>query len=594
MSMGNNARAILFAEDVSRKTHPDTVGEVGKNVRWKLELPPKLDLTDYLQLKSMLGVSVGLKQVMPALEGGDSCIFYAATPGNLYSAVKRQCIEVTQPDPLMEKQFFEWYSLIFDEEIVPLLEKFEYSFEVWYNHLTRGQQNELTEALVLKEEDPLALKKRQYSMFCKREKQIVDDPSKNPKNRCICAPNPEYKIVMGPVVYALDLIFRKFKGYCQGKNWEEMETELNAMRERNQIKVVEGDGSGFDRTQTHSLKDVERRVYRWLASHDKIHHVPTSVFLHHVNIEWRPIKVEHLDKVRDQIVRHRMGNVSIRGTVFSGDCDTTFGNTLRMALYNRYTVEAILGIHRESYTIFAKGDDFAVALEPTVEDIDIKKAYYTTFSPKKTGVHGLGQILKFLKIGRIDTMDFCSTETFWCSGCKSHKIIRQLSRFVALNPWSHTVLAFSQDQEDEYMETLYQANLCWMDGLPIFSQLNEFLHRTGFKPSKPRRGFERLYLPVPEKYRHLIRGPDRLEKLLTMSKEDYWGMVDRVSRKRECCSKSFLQHLEKFYGMSVGEVERCCNNIQRTSRTATTVDLPELLLAFRTKKEHGMDLFHFA
>lgn len=519
----------------------------------------------------------------------DECIFYEACEANLYSAIKRQCIAVTQPDQNMVKLFFKWFEAVFDEEIVPILENFDYCEKKWYNQLTATQQAEIDKADCFYKQHYATdlLKKRNYGMFCKREKQIVDDECKNPKNRCICAPNAEYKFVMGPVVASLDYIFRKFKGYCAGKNWTELETAMNELKLKGLDKVVEGDGSGFDRTQTHELKDVERTIYRWLAHNGKIHHVPEDVFLHHVNIEYRTIYPSHAENHNG--IRHlkEYGSVAIRGTVFSGDCDTTFGNSLRMALYNRFTIEKVLGIDKDGYDLWAKGDDFAVFL-PDIPDRKIVEAYEVTFSRKKTGIHGLGQILKFLKIGSFETMDFCSTETFRCESCKSYKMIRQLSRFVTMNPWSHTVVSLSRDEQDHYLEAMYRANLTWMSNLPIFEEFNQFYHkRVGdIKPKSGRQKnkIEESHHWHPEKkYRHGV--------LASYDTAAIYTEEDRISLKKRCCADGFVQHLLTFYNITSGEVEQMQRDIVDAGNSDAYILLPSLIEGIKFKKSLPMELY---
>lgn len=498
----------------------------------------------------------GLVQVLPLLDGGCDTIFYDACVGNLYSAVKRQCIEVTQPEPIMLANFLDWYSRIFDDEIVPILDDFEYCEFAWYNGLTAGQQKEIDDANCFEKANTTQegeLSKRFYSMFCKREKQLVDDHNKNPKNRCICAPNAEYKYVMGPVVARLDIVFRKFKGYCAGKSWEEMEQVYNDRASRGLTKTVEGDGSGFDRTQTHELKTVERQIYMYLLDAGKIHHVGYDVFKFHVEQEWHKIYVTHKEVGVGYVNFVDLGHVSVRGTVLSGSMDTTFANTLRMALYNRYVAEEYLNLSDSEYDIDAKGDDFALFVDPSVLNSDIKNAYYSVFSKQKTGVYGLGQILKFLKIGEIDTLDFCSTDVFWSESQNSYKIVRQLSRFIQLTGWSHTVLSLTREDREQYLHALYEANRFWMKDLPIFSEYNDLMKQNIFTKAKPKKGPIRKVRYTEKSHLYGVKYKHALT-LLTYSSDDYYAFADRISNK-ENCATDYRNHLIKHYNLADTEID---------------------------------------
>jgi len=576
--------AMRSCECISSKTYADICGSIGSNVKWKLKIPHTLSLEQYTKICSPSDRQ-GIVQVLPLIDGSMDTIFYDACVGNLYSAVKRQCIEVTQPSKIMLSVFFEWFENLFDEEIVPILSGFDYCADAWYNGLTASQQLEIDKVKCFElagTSEEHRLQKRVYSMFCKREKQLVDDDKKNPKNRCICAPNAEYKFVMGPVVARLDLLFRKFKGYCAGKNWTEMEKTYNTRYANGLSKTIEGDGSGFDRTQTHELKAVERKIYQYLADNGLIHHVSNETFLYHVNQEWHNIYVTHNYKEGKLFCANDLGYVSVRGTVLSGSMDTTFANTLRMALYNRFVAEAYLKLSPDEYDIDAKGDDFALFVSPMISDDAIKSAYYSVFSKNKTGIFGLGQILKFLKIGTIDTLDFCSTEVFWSNKLKSFKIVRQLGRFMQLSGWSHTVLSLSLKERKQYLHALYESNLHWMKGLPIFEEYNNLMKMNFFFAASAKAGPKKKIRPTLKQHLHKVVDGHALT-LKSYSADDYYANLDRISDKTGC-REDYLLHLQKHYNLWPKEVEQICNSISNAKDGSQMIYSTALIDAFEYKR----------
>jgi len=532
-------------------------------VNWKLDIKPDLTLDEYLELRCDKN-DAGLKKIMPTIKEMNNVVIYHACKANVYTAMKRDCIEVPTPDKAELKKFLQWYDGIFEKEIVPLLTNFDYDFNSWYNHLTCKQQNNLSQV------DPNnidKLHKRLYKMFCKKEKQEQTDENKYPKNRCICGPNEEYKFVMGPVIYLLELVFKKkFKGYCSGRSWTERENNLNYRRKLGLIKTVQGDGSGFDRTQHDSLKYVEKKIYTWLAEHGKIKHVPESVFVSQACRETITIAATNSSKAGKYSYYDNMGYVNKTGGVQTGNCDTTFANTLRMIMYNRYVMECKLKLHPEEYDLDVAGDDFAIFVKPDLEDKLIHSAYQQVYTKNKTGIHGLGQILKFLRIGTIEDIDFCSTETFWSSSKNTYKIIRKVDRFLTLTPWSQKCLRMSIEEQFHYMMELYEANKLWIGNLPILSDYNEMLKtfafkilhtkfEVGYKPKSPKYKQKKL-LPVEQKYASIYADAygEAFQNLQnTFGDSEAYAMMVRISDKSGC-EKDFQQYLLRKYNVLEGEI----------------------------------------
>ncbi len=527
---------------------------------------------------------------MPLLANYDRIVFYDQCIGNLYSAVKRQCIEVPNYEEKEFALFAKWYYTIFETEIIPLLEGFNHNTEAWYNALT-AQQQKLQDAMFDKQESELY--KKNYTMFCKVEKQIADDPDKNPKNRCICAPNEEYKHVMGPIIGRLDLIFRSFKGYAIGKDWQAKEAFYTSCLSKGLTLAVEGDGSGFDRTQHQSIKDlVEGTVYLYLLDRGYLDRYSNALYRHHITTPINKIYVIHKERMGRSFLSTDLGHVRIKGTVLSGSMDTTFANTLRMCLYNRYVCEQKLALTPQEYEIQAAGDDFTLFLPPQLSRRSVEQAYNQVFTYKKTGVHGLGQILKFLKFSTIEGVDFCSTETFYCERCASYKIVRKLDRFISLTPWSHAVLSMSKDEQAFYCQQLFEANEYWMKGLDIFKQFNAYLEHQGAKPVI-RQGAVKKEKALPSNISHCFykqKMSAAQEYLTKVDKDLGFTFLDRQSIKNTCCNISWRKHLTKYYNWTEAEIDHICKTIEN-AKPFGRFECPTLVNGLLFKKNLPDDIY---
>jgi len=551
---------LVSAQCISEGTYADTVGPISTSVDWKLILPHQMELKQYLQLKcDDASLRPGLKKILPIVTELNPVLIYDNCKANIYTAIKRDSLGVTKPERRCVDLFIKYYDKIFDEEIAPLLDGFEYDFNSWYNHLNVKQQKNL------KQVDFKFLKKRRYKMFCKAEKQEVTSNDKAPKNRCICGPNEEYKYVMGPVVHRLEAIFKKkFKGYCSGKNWSDRETDLNNRRRAGLRRVAQGDGSAFDRSQDHELKYVERKIYNYLADHGYIRHVDVDVFLQHALAKMVPIHADFMVKHGKHVYMESLGFINKTGGVQSGNCDTSFANTLRMVMYNRFVMEEYLHLEPQAYGLDCAGDDFAAFLPMTVSVEQAVEAYLQVFVQTKTpGVPefgNLGQVLKFLKFSDIDGVDFCSTETYWSPRVQSYKITRRLDRFFTLTPYSRQALSMSHEEQRDYLLQLHESNLSWMRGLPILSEYNDllrvFAHRQGTtKPVKVKNGRSAIILPTTAHFDklYLDSSLERFKALENaLGSDDAYAFRDRVSDKTDT-ELDYRDYLRDQYGLSRGE-----------------------------------------
>lgn len=498
----SNPRRQVKTSCISKDNYSEVSGDImpgkyeGKDlVDWKVKIPAKLTCDEFLACNCG-ETSVGLVQVMPEIAGAEEPIIYHVCSATNYCAAKRQVTAVPKPDDAMILDFQVWFEGIFQREIRPLLDRTTISVKAWLNHLSAHKQRPV---LKIHNEHPEYMyddhnlvehykvlgidASTDYEMFVKSEKQLYSE-GKAPKNRCICAPNSMHKYVMGPVCWTLENTFKNFHGYCGGASWADLEMQYDQWEFAGLTQTLQLDGSGFDRTQHQVIKDiVDQRIYSYLAEVGKIWHVPVDTFLRFALSRERKVKVTHRSK--DCFKQRVIGDGYFKqiGAVFSGSADTTLMNTLRMSLYNRYVCERLCGLEWGAYEVKSKGDD-TVAVFRTDTNMDFiiqnyKRAFVYGVSSSKysTTIHGLGQIAKYFKIGTIEDIDFCSTETVWCPRMGGYKILRQLKRFATTTVWSRSAKSLGFNEFKIYCESLYQSNLCWMNGIPIYRVINYYLHK---------------------------------------------------------------------------------------------------------------------
>lgn len=393
----------------------------------------------------------------------------------IFAAAKRQLKNAPQPNPDMAQDFLQYSKNMINKYVGEEIKHFGYSYADWYNHLPRKKQIKMDKvriALGLQpgemptNDEMLKLLSMHYEGICKVEIQELDG-----KPRMVCSIPDLIKYVMGPITWHLEEIFAKhFPGYCGGKNLTEMEDEINELIDKGFTKVVEGDGSAFDNTQDIILKEVERYIYNTIAN--SVYHVDKQLFLYIANLKYKTmdIKICENKKMRTLMTYH------VLGTVFSGDCDTTFANTLRMSLYNHYTNHhSKIQLNRDYY-LFSKGDDFSVLYRSKIKNDVIHKAYTLTFLPKnKEGednrVANLGQICKFLEIGDASTFKFCSLRS-WYKDNEGHiTLTRNPGKLFTLAKYSRKIKTMNPKQRFNYLIDQAEALEQSYKGIQIFDTM---------------------------------------------------------------------------------------------------------------------------
>lgn len=432
---------------------------------------------------------VALQQVLPVGCNTERVICYNSCTRTLYAAFKRQLKRVSEPDEEVLTQFQNFCEDYFVKYIEPHLRNFDYSYTQWFNCMPRHKQ----EAILAADPD-FDGSKVVFGLFCKREKQIFGG-----KNRAIANISQEVKNIMGPVCWALeDLADKHFPGYCGKKSWSKLEEYLNKAYAEGYTTALQGDGSGFDLSQHAVCKYIDYRIYNYLADNKLIHHVDPELFRAVATAETRTIEAKYSS---GKSLRP-FAKAEINGTVFSGSSDTTLMNTLRMALYNMFTLHMMGLQYEQDYRLLAKGDDFMVLTRRT--EVDYEANYYKYWLTKDQGEktfykpYGIGQILKFLIIGDFSTIDFCSTTVIpYCNGTR-FKMARKPERMSPLAHYSRAALRMSRGQLKQYLLDQAQSIDMCMPRMPFYREYAEafryWADTIDAEPERAGAGRQRLYM----------------------------------------------------------------------------------------------------
>lgn len=413
---------------------------------------------------------------------------YASCKHTIYAAAKRQMKAAPTPNPEVSQDFIQHTIHLIEDELGEKLNNFGYSYEQWYNHLSTPKQKIMDKvALYYQDRSQLSatevkkIEQDDYEGICKVEIQGIDG-----KPRMVCSIPIRHKFVMGPVAWALEEVFAdSFNGYCGGQNLDEMAKKINKYADKGFTKVVQGDGSAFDNTQDVTLKEVDRYIYRRVLH--SITHVSKTEFLNISQEMYKTMSVKYAqNKKCKTLFRYK-----ILGSVFSGDCDTTLANTIRMASYNRYVNDKAGLKYGVDYITFSKGDDFTVMYKPYITDEFITKAYYRYFLPSNpdpskpdTRIYGLGQVLKMLDIGGLDSIKFCSLRA-WYKDDQHIILTRDPKKFYTLAKYSRKTKAQRIDYQVVYLLDQATALRQSYAGLSIFDTMADiYIERAQYLMAK--------------------------------------------------------------------------------------------------------------
>jgi hypothetical protein len=401
----------------------------------------------------------------------DNTLIYNSCKHTIFAAAKRQMKMAPTPDPIVADEFLEYAKAIIDKELGHYLTHFGYSYEDWYKHLNTEKQAKidmyvqyLNGDATLTPQQVRECKNTCYEGICKIELQ-----GKNGKPRMVCSIPLRTKFVTGPVTWKLEEVLGKhLNGYCGGMNIKQMSDKINNYIQQGFTKVVEGDGSAFDNTQDITLKRVDHYLYERVEH--SIYHTSKQQFHDITHEPYKTMDVTYIQNKK----RRRLFSYKILGTVFSGDCDTTLCNTMRMALYNRFVNDKYGLKYGKDYIVFSKGDDFTVLYKPYITDQMIQEIYYRYFiksndsvSDPNTDIFGLGQVLKMLNIGDITTFSFCSLRS-WKIAEDKIILTRDPKKFFNLALFSRKIKSYTPIQRIKYYLEQSMSLRAVYSGLEVF------------------------------------------------------------------------------------------------------------------------------
>lgn len=497
---------------------------------------------------------LSLAQILPVGANTPEIICYNSCNRTLFAAYKRQMMRVFKPDQKIADEFIKFTRNYFHTYVEPVLETFDYSLSQWLNKMPRHKQEAMDQAKRDIEKNGYP-EEVNYGLFCKREKQEAGG-----KNRAIANIDPVIKYIMGPVCWALeDRADKFFPGYCGKKNWNDLENLFEAQNNAGFKYVLQGDGSAFDTCQHYELKEIDRLIYSYLADHGKIWHVEPSVFKQLACAEFRNLNAKMSINKRYTT----MANATIRGTVFSGASDTTLMNTLRMALYNQFTLEREGLVYDRDFKHYAKGDDFMVFVkELQWKGQDFDKIYYKTWKPKpkhsSTDFYDnkgcLGMILKFLNVGGFDTIDFCSTTCIPYAGGLKFKLARKPNRMDPLGHYSMKAKKMTNGQLKQYYKDQGFALLTSVGNMPFYRSYAVAYYK---KASQIKAKASRLMTGrIKKEYEDdghekvQLTHMDEIAELFNDYGHDYkYGLVNRESHHHINDNDAYY-HLLKHFGIS--------------------------------------------
>jgi len=463
---------IYFESEEFIKLKMKTISKYGDKMREE-----NRHWLDYVKVSDLQGFGecphkIGYEKILAKQETDEKVMMYNVCPHTIFAAAKRQMKIAPKPDNKIADDFIEFSKQILEKYVGEELNQFGYDYQQWYNHNTAPKQKDidkyylsLTNPELFTSQQLADLNTDEYSGICKVELQPEDG-----KPRMVCSIPIKTKVTMGPVTWKLEEIMQdKFPGYCGGKNNDQMAIKLNEYIENGFTKIVEGDGSAFDNTQDVTLKEIDRYLYRRVA--DKVYHVDKQQFL---DISQQYYKKMSVNYIKDRRKRC-MFKYKILGSVFSGDCDTTLCNTMRMSLYNLYVNQREGLRYGIDYQLISKGDDFTVLYKNYISDKKINEIYYKYFlkaAPTTTTQYGLGQVLKMLNIGPPNTISFCSLLA-WYTDIKSNKIIltRDIKKFDHLSLYSRKIKTLQGTARRDYLLQQAIATLTAYSGIKIFETL---------------------------------------------------------------------------------------------------------------------------
>jgi len=481
-------------------------------------------------------------------------------PRTITAAALRACSNKVWYCEIMMKRFKTW----FREEYIPDFMKYlgeelhRVNFEDWLKRYKEDYQRLMRASIDVDRATTLGMLDTDYGLFPKAELQYCtvhhcckDTACNDSKERCIFVPLDEKKVYGNAFINLLEGIASDhMKEYCGRANWieicdslDKLEADLGIKCRLNGKRIIWGasDGSGFDMTQYPECNRLMNELILTAARHPNMH--------------WdEPLDYDRLQESLEGSLQMKVSGVfgdlkfECIGRA-SGDGWTTFGNTILMIAYWKFTMK-LAGI--KDYILKVKGDDvlFAIAEgdRPALE-----KAIALVFTNRKDKhEHGLGQICKKVDFGDLTELDFLSNEFFVTKEGK-YRMTRIPARVIQTNSWSMKVPkgASPKTRLEARQQLCYSKGMClkaWANDLPIFGKLAQKMIELG------KYGKLSEFNEHSDGARKWHQGRDDaesyyvyLEQKYNLSKQEVDDAERRIGLIRSLDDELYIPAFEKFY-----------------------------------------------
>jgi len=476
------------------------------------------------------------------------------------AAALRATSNKIEPDPVILAEWREFFlndardarQKIIDEGGVRV------EIEGWLSHYPTKYRDNMREVI----QSPFLTEKfcGNYESFPKIELQFTsvaeilkNSVFNNLKERQITCPDDFKKCLGGPGTYALEGLFhRNYKWYCGRQNWEQICASLDDMIAQFDDPVAgAADMSGLDMTLGTSVARTQTDAITIIVRDNNF-------------ITWdQPIDEESMIRAYKE---SELLNVSVnRGDVgyqiggrASGDSWTTFSNTWIVASMFRFALSK-LGFNPyadgkrfgyKSFALKAKGDDTVFLVER--RDLELAKLAINLYFALQNDYqkYGLGTVVKFVKWGEIDEMDFLSNQ-FFKRADGTLRMVRIPARVFQSMPWSIKVTETTRDLALK-AELCYSKGAClksWSKGLPIFEKLADKYISLGKKNGNYVDTMDYQYV---DQYRQWDNHNDTDYEACAQWMYHYYGVTMEDIREIEY----LIEHMEQFDHFSHPVIEK--------------------------------------
>jgi hypothetical protein len=465
-----------------------------------------------------------------------------------WAAAIRSTSNKVQPDAAWVSRFSDYFRKIIIPEVKGLLDQegLKASIPAWLTKYPLSYRKQMT--TVLNTIDGLDLRHFTYEAFPKVELQFTNvdadqirEPMCDVKERQICGPPAQKKLLANAFINACEKLFSRVKGYCGAATWEEICKKFDGAENIRRAFFEWMDFSGFDMCTT-TFEPLLLELYKMILAHDN------------TELE-EPLSAEAIihcledSLLLDINIGRGAVNYKAKGRA-SGDGWTTGSNTIITAAVLRFLLHEA-GVPDDQAFVIGKGDDSVIAypkeFRDAVRDIRLK-----IFAPKQDYCkHGLGLICKFSREGQADDLDFVSNLVFRANNGKL-RMMRIPARVFESISWS-TAIPHGVDEETRHRmakELCFSKGSClkaWSRGLPIFEVLADKMMSLGC------RGKLTDYNPYADAGRE-------------------WGSHDDY----DAC----VSYLNERFGISIEAIRRIEQQIRNIHNIYEVVDIPELQLFF--------------